>query len=114
MKITGVVISLVILLAAALALWAAQAQGAGPVFTPVPAPAPPFAKPAVIKTVPPVLRPLPVNPTLADVLKRIEELEGRQVAGGGGISGPLGRTCAEARERMRWSDLPCSPFHPER
>ena len=34
--------------------------------------------------------------------------------GGGGISGPLGRTCAEARDRMRWSDLPCSPFMPER
>ncbi len=34
------------------------------------------------------------------------------VGGGGGISGPLGRTCKEARERMRWSDLPCSPFMP--
>ncbi len=34
------------------------------------------------------------------------------VGGGGGINGPLGRTCAEARERMRWSDLPCSPFMP--
>ena len=114
MKIADLIAGLVILLVGALTLWVMEAQGAGPVFTSAPAPAPPFAKPAVIKTTPPMLRPPPANPTIADVLKRIEELEGRQVAGGGGISGPLGRTCAEARERMRWSDLPCSPFHPER
>lgn len=33
-------------------------------------------------------------------------------ATGGGAVGPFGRTCKEARERMRWSDLPCSPFMP--
>ena len=114
MKIADLIAGLVILLVGALTLWVVEAQGAGTVFTPAPASAPLFPKPTVIKTVPPVLRPLPANPTIADVLKRLAELEGRQVAGGGGISGPLGRTCAEARERMRWSDLPCSPFHPER
>jgi hypothetical protein len=114
MKITGLIMALILLLVGVVALWLTEAQGAGPVFTPVPPPAPPFAKPAIIKTTPPVLRPLLANPTIADVLMRIEELEGRQVAGGGGISGPLGRTCAEARERMRWSDLPCSPFMSEK
>jgi hypothetical protein len=114
MKIADLIAGLVILLVGAPTLWVMEAQGAGPVFTPAPASAPLFPKPAVIKTAPPVLRPLPVNPTIADVLKRIEELEGRAIVAGGGISGPLGRTCAEARERMRWSDLPCSPFHPER
>ncbi len=31
---------------------------------------------------------------------------------GGGINAPLGRTCQEARERMRWSGLPCAPEMP--
>ncbi|MGD0263575.1 MAG: hypothetical protein ABSD47_01315 [Candidatus Methylomirabilota bacterium] len=35
-------------------------------------------------------------------------------SGGGGQIGPYGLTCAEARERLRWSDLPCAVGMPQR
>jgi hypothetical protein len=57
---------------------------------------------------PPAVRP----PTVPDRLGEIAAaLEGLNLSSGGGVSGPLGRNCVEARERARWSTLPCSPDH---
>ena len=61
-----------------------------------------------------------IRQSLDAISREVERVKNRPTdfppahSGAGGISGPLGRTCAEARERMRWSDLPCSPFMPER
>ncbi len=61
-----------------------------------PAPAPPPATP----------------PSVADQLGQIANaLHSLNLTTGGGVNGPLGRNCVEARERMRWSEMPCSPDH---
>ncbi|MFB3819044.1 MAG: hypothetical protein ACE147_15380 [Candidatus Methylomirabilales bacterium] len=56
----------------------------------------------------------PNRSTIAEQLAAIAEslnlLAVRQRTGGD-VSGPLGRNCVEARTRMRWSNLPCSPDH---
>lgn len=86
-----------VLLAAALAIPPAASGQSGPV---VIGQAPPPAAPA--------------RPSIADQLGAIADslnlLAIRQRTGGD-VSGPLGRNCLEARARMRWSDLPCSPDH---
>jgi hypothetical protein len=65
-----------------------------------------FIRPGAVAPAPPPVAP----PSVADQLGRIAaSLE--ILGNGGGVTGPLGRNCVEARERMHWSTMPCSPDH---
>jgi hypothetical protein len=65
-------------------------------------------RPGAPAPVPPPVRP----PSIPDRLGEIAAaLEGLNFSSGGGVTGPLGRNCVEARERVRWSNMPCSPDH---
>lgn len=55
--------------------------------------------------------PSAVRPTIADRLGEIADALRLLTVSPGVGTGPLGRNCPEARERMRWSSLPCSPDH---
>ncbi len=89
-----------LLLLAAVAFSATTGGPSGPVAV---GPGQPAARPAAA-----------APPSIADQLGAIaDRLNFLAITHGtvGSVSGPLGRDCKEARERMRWSDLPCSPYH---
>jgi hypothetical protein len=87
---------------------------AAAVFTPAsPRSGPPPSPPPVL-VVPGARAPQPPSvppPGIPDRLVEIADALRLLTVDGGAVTGPLGRNCPEARERMRWSNLPCSPDH---
>jgi hypothetical protein len=100
MRMRSIASIALLLLAAALSFSPAAPGPSGPVLIRPGQQAPPSVAPA----------PPSVADQIGAVADSLNFLAITQSAGGG-VSGSLGRTCEEARERMRWDGLPCAPEH---